>query len=432
MFKFFNPESQRPLPNTARTEVLNTDVDKLVAQKAELEKSLKDFDQAQASEILERAPEVLLSQRFDTMVKRLAAETNIIAEIEDTVQKENLLRNPDAKTFAVPVEFGLEEKEKLKSKYGEAGHFDPVENKIQISENDPTKKQLWVLLTQSGMPEVVRVLDHELIHYWEHKSLPPLEKVNRTIKENKATRAISKQWSRASFRFQRFIDNLPSKIYDSASALAFKASNKLENLSYQILRETDDNTELGKKARFKVNVLTWFANISWSLDSAFSRLSQKHESHLHSKEVKQEEKFKKKLQGRDEYLVGEVVAQKTGRVFDESENRNTALIESLVGVYHYKQVEDIDKIAVTSLVVDRLLALGLSHKDITIRLMKAKYDSKTSSYLDLEHEIEQTALNQGLTVNDLDSISDILRIKTHIENLRAAQIAQEELLKLAA
>jgi hypothetical protein len=171
----------------ARKDILDSDPSKLAHERAVLAAKIKEFNQNEAKEILDYLPEELVNTKFQAMVHRVSTETKIVSEIEDTIKLDNLLKNPEDRLFAVPVEFGLGKSDPVFRHGGADGLYDSINNKIKISEDIPTRKELWSMMIQSGTPEIIRILDHELIHYWEHVGMPLGEKVIDKFKRQKST-----------------------------------------------------------------------------------------------------------------------------------------------------------------------------------------------------------------------------------------------------
>ena len=369
----YSVEHEEPEERKPRTDLLFLDLDELVRNRGEMESRASNFNWREELPVLfdERAAE-LVSPRFDAMVERLAAETKIVDEIDDTVHKENLTANPGERDFPVTVEFGLAKTRDEDSL--ERGNYSDESKTIEIMKDEPDKVQLWAELAYSGVPEVVRTLDHELIHYWQREGRSNIDKL------------------------KSFISDLPARLYSSMAGLAFAAAKKIEEAGGGAISASAAG--LVKRRARRLSYLSMFSRVSHG------------------------------DKGRPQKLQEEIVAQKAGRVFDKKMNTTHSVIQNLVGSYGYGSPADLDRIIVTSQVVDRLRSLGFNHKDIAFKLARTKYDPKGASYPELEAQIEQLAAENGLTVHDLDTMTDIMRIGYEAENAKAMLIAQEEVAAL--
>lgn len=381
MTERYRPESSLAQDQrVSRRDLLSSDLAKLVQKDAKLASQVGEFDTIKTfDQLVELQPEKL-NQGFALMVERVAAETNIIQEIQDTVGKENILRNPGERSFPVTVEFGLGDKswnaaDSQKSIKTEGG-YSSKENKILMSEEEPSKRRLWFMMTYAGMPHIVRTLDHELNHYWVSAGKKTDPKIRSKIRN--------------------FVETIPARFFGMACGQALALTTKILNY--------DDKTSHNLRMRL--------------VDAGFKIIGKLTNS------------FGKALKA--PRLEGEIIAQKAGRVFDKRENTTSSLVKTLVDSYGYNSASDIDRIIITSQVCDRLKALGFNHKDIAIKITQARYDKRTVSFPSLEKEIQEMAFKEGLTVNDLDTITDIARVESEIENHKAAIIAREELESLGS
>lgn len=386
MEEIYNPE----LEKYARKEnplLPLEDVSLLVKERNRLRREAKKDFSLEDYEALYEAPPELVSPRFDNMVERLARETRLVGELEDTISKDNLLRNKDERIFPVEVTFGKEEELNLTEEEKEKktvihGDFDPKELKIRIAEPEPSKKNLWFELTYHGIPPVLKTLDHELTHYWYERG-----------KRQRSERNVLKA------KIEGFLENLKLGFY----ARTFKEAAKMSKSWRRIVSKRPTLERLP-------DIPLKFALTSGRLYK--KALKEKGEEEVPSN------------------IIDETVAQKAERVFEKKANRTLALIETLTKAYGYESPEDVDLIVVTSQVVDRLKALDFSDKEIATKLAQAKYERKAVSFPELEKGIEALARSRGVTVEDLDTQADVRRLKYETENYKAQIIAQEELKKL--
>lgn len=137
----------------------------------------------------------------------------------------------------------------------------------------------------------------------------------------------------------------------------------------------------------------------------------------------------KTLPKNDDQLLSEVLAQKAGRVYEKQENTTVSLIDILKGAYGLEKPEDIDKVILTSQLIDRLRVLGKGDNEIAKLLSEHAFDKDTLTFGKLDQEVERMAQEQGMDLDDVDTQIDIMRLRKHNENLKAAIIAQDELRK---
>lgn len=96
-------------------------------------------------------------------------------------------------------------------------------------------------------------------------------------------------------------------------------------------------------------------------------------------------------------------------------------------VYRLSRRGDVDRIIIASKQVDRLRALGMAHEEIGRLVKSVKWNKKKSEFDTLQTAINQLAREKDFAEEDLDTISDIQRIKRQNLYAHVQLIALEEL-----
>lgn len=345
-------------------------VDKLVAEKVRLQKKVGRYvDRDKIWTRFINTPAKEFDTRYERMVERIASETKTIGAIEDTVRKDNLISGLAEGVYPVPVEFGQEARMNSASiSEGKTlGEYHNIEHKIKIAEDAPDKFGLWIHMTHTGIPEIVRTLDHEIIHYW-----------SQTFREKKTT---------GKDIFKMFSDAFEAKLYNEVAQLAFIAAKKAHKLSEFSLR---------------------FVSITGFFMDKYRKYMAKEE---------------KKWQAQEEQkMLGEIVSQKAGQ-----HHRTKPLLRILAEFYGFKKPEETDEIIIASQTIDRLKALALTDQQVAYLFANAKFDRASLSFPEIQKIINGEVKRQEMTLEDLDTKVDIKHLEDQVENLKAAVIAGEEL-----
>lgn len=383
MSETYNPELEKYAANPEDSEIgRSEEADRLIADRNNLFQKLESFWQRDTRDlrVLVESPAEEIDSSFNEIVNRIDTETSIIREIEDTIGKDNILHGLEKGTYPTQVQFGqtpvAREGEKTLGSYIDSSE------KISITEQPPEKWQLWLQMLGNGTPEIVKTLDHEIVHHWYKKSRdqapPTLRQITGEVK-----------------------GFLEEKFY---SALFFVAKKTAEHI-------------------FKLK------NINPEFESmAFKLASEACDWNLRRKlkgVMKEED-----VVSRRSRLMSEMVAQKAGQGLRWDKVPTSSLVKILTEGYGFTRPSDIDQIISASQMIDRMRVLGFNDKQIAEVMARTEYDAKTASFPVAESKIGEELQRRGKSWEEIDTLVDLKRIEYQRQNLKAAIIAQEELDKL--
>lgn len=327
-----------------------------------------------------------LMPHFRGMVERIFHETPALKEVEDTIEKDNLLSGFREPEFPVAVhfekegEFNQEAKAQGKESTTE-GDYNPVYERIRLRKGMPDHKDIWGMLTYGSLPAVMQTLDHELVHYWHYRA------------EREKTSLLEK--------FKRVLEN---KVFWGSVHLA----NNLGNTE-KLLNESQ--SPMATEAAWIIRKSKMIA------DMVAAAVMQK--------TVEQDRKKRREMS-----VLTETLAWKASGTHNKS--YTAQIIEHLAGAYGFHEPEDIDRIAIAAQAVDRFRALGLSDREIAGEFAGARYDPESATYPLIAKKLEKLTEEKSLSLEELDAKADIARIESEVHRYEAALIAQEELAKFAA
>ncbi|MFH1188193.1 MAG: hypothetical protein V1688_05060 [bacterium] len=186
------PREQINLESTMNTEPEKNEADVLVAERENLQKEVNRYfvplDKAiERSNLISKMPREEVKPHYDKMLNRIFNETPALEEIEDTIGKDNLIRGIAQGEFPTEIEFnkgeelnsGQEDDKKLEYD----GIYNPKTNKIKIGEEAPTEAEIWRELVLGWLPDVVKALDHEIIHYRYKNNISLLTKIKKKLND---------------------------------------------------------------------------------------------------------------------------------------------------------------------------------------------------------------------------------------------------------
>lgn len=377
------------------------DADKLIKRREELDEEVSRYSgseqQARHLEFIikidEEQKEKQINVPFHNLIKKIIQETNALKDIEDTVSTDNLIIGLKKTFFPMLVEFGSEEL-KRKNEYAQLqnkkhttlGTYNIVTEEIKILEEAPSKMEIWGYLTGGFLHEVIQTLDHEFLHYYfnQAREAQRREHLKKAVKEN----------LEAFFKL---------RLYWSALSMVEEAQNIL--------------------SKFRVNSLLSFRNIMSDLTTSIQKFIEKKRTGLLSELVPKEEKSAQE----QKKAFNETVAQKSAMAYWSGEYTTFSVVTKLAEAYGFNKPEQIDFIAIASQSIDRLKALGKSDREIAEMFTKAEYDTATVSIPYVEDKIKALAEEQNISLENLDTKVDLMRIQQEIDMLEASKIARDEL-----
>lgn len=349
--------------------------------------------------------------RFQKMLQRIYKETPALGEVEDTIGRMELMSDFAEAKYPTKVQFDSEKvKNRLKIRGITEGAYNVKTDEIMLRDQAPSQKDVWVALAYGDLPSVLKVLDHELNHFWYYQELKRQGWQADGLKkedENKELVAITRQLSeKIKNKIKSSIDTVKSlmkelRVYASlkiASQGVIASEDKFKRLN-ELYKELYSLRAQRKSKRTRID---------YNGDKS-------------STEVEEERKT----------MVAEVLAHKSESVHTPRRNSTIEIIEKLVNGYGFKGKNAIDCMIITAQAVDRFRVLGLSDKEIAEFFGRAEYDEKTASFPLIEQQIERIATERGFPTEDLDYRVDLMRIEKELHLYQAANIAQEELKKFA-
>ena len=389
-------------PETARPDTI--EVDDLIAQRDALkneidcyagEKGEMDRDWKIISEMTEEE----ISPYFQKMLGRVYAETPALREIEDSIGKDNLMSNLGQGKFATRVQF--EKNTELGkpfyanyAKYQVMGRYFHNTKEIFLKDKAPNQKEIWACLLYRRLPPVLESLDHEINHYWFYRerekhntaSQPTTEKIKTGIE-------AMKSFIKSIYTWRPF----KSIKYDKQETRAEIELNEAEKLSV--------------KMDFFREVMS--PGTSYGVNK--------------TEEILYKEKQKKK----EGLIISETIAHKATNINCPRSGATVPIIEKLTSAYGFKGKGALDRMITAAQAVDRFRVLGFSDKEIAEAFGSAIYDAKSASYPSVQKKIEELAAEKGLSMEELDTEADIMRVKKDLYMYQVAKIAQEEFSRLA-
>lgn len=394
MRESFDQNQEQPATSNEQAEELigecngqdKTEADLLVEWRDALKEQVLNYvesDQfSQDWEIMDKCTPEEIAKRFGKMVNKVFTETPALRELEDTVGKTNLILGLKNPKFPTAVQFGSENElaqEALKQGDGSAalGDYNSRTGKIRIMNEIPECKEIWLDLSYGTMPKTLKTLDHELTHYWHDQ-----EYKNKRLD-------IKKRSEYSKIMMQE-------EIY----GYIIWAAKNIADLSMRLQRYSIPN---------KI--------YSWIIKKRSEFLEQMRDINARTKEDR---------------LYNEIAAQKAGRAHSRESYKTTSLLNALISLYGYDDKSDIDRIILASQAIDRLRALGLPDREITQLFVGARYDPELISIPSVENKIEELAERRGLTLDDLDTMVDLMRVEKEGHMYEAAIIAQAEMAEFAS
>lgn len=369
-----------------------TKVDLLLEKKKKLEEEVFNYD-IENLDKLKNLSETELQSHYKIMIKRIFKETPALKEIEDTVGRENLFNGFKKPKFPIEVNFDQSrriqyELEKRGIKY-EDGQKDLESVGLQIEEGGgllladkaPNIKEIWEWLVNAEIEPKIDTLDHEIIHYYNEKS-------------------------KKGFNLAHLKRMLNSFGYHVKSDFFWRTVEMADFINKKIVRTFSESR---------------FVDLSKKIFEKKIKLTKK------DKEIAQQYS---RIE-RQATLFNEVMAYKANQVYNSQDQGSSSIINKLAkDTYGFKKSGDIDKIIIASQAVDRMRVLGLSDKKMAGILAQTEYNEDEMNLPLVDKKINELLKKQDIDLEEVDYRVDLMRVKSRVNMLSAAKIAQEELTKL--
>lgn len=168
--------------SSSAMEYRDQEIDLLIQEKKILERDLNSYVEGEevGSQWYKDWVEVLKIPikerriRYDKMIKRVFAETSSLDDLKDTVLEENLLGDIANGQFPTKVIFDQSKnlnKDLPSNDFGIAGKYNIDTEEIFIGKPATLRDSVWVGLSAAEIPDEIKTLDHELVHFFHDQEV---------------------------------------------------------------------------------------------------------------------------------------------------------------------------------------------------------------------------------------------------------------------